>query len=342
MWKGFVYAGVTAGMNRPGVALSIDARLAHAITVQRMRRADLDAMGASEGGIVQVSMIEALLDGCYDGDVTVAELAGHGDFGLGTLEGLDGELVVVDGEFWNIGFDGVARKAPATAGVPFAAVVNFDAAEQFPIEGPLAMDGLRHELLAHFDDPDACYALRLEGSFGPVTFRSVARQTPPYRPLAEVLATDEKLFTVESLTGTLVGFHFPDMAAEMNQPGFHFHMVTADRTTGGHVYDVAVQSADVTIGRSQSVHVELPERNLAEVLTLDDTLRRTHLHLVRTGSTTADATAGALGVSRDDAADALRRLANRGMADAEGDTGVYRPHLARHRASQLPAALDDL
>jgi acetolactate decarboxylase len=326
--------------------VSIDPRLAHSITVQRIRRADLAGVGShagdAGGGIVQVAMIEALLDGCYDGDVTVGELAGHGNFGLGTLEGLDGELVVVDGEFWNINFHGEARRAPESAGVPFAVLVDFDAAKQFTIDGPMPQAELHHELLGHFPDPNACYALRLEGTFGPVTFRSVARQQPPYRPLAEVLATDEKQFTVDSLTGTLVGFHFPDMAAEMNQPGFHFHMVTADRTTGGHVYDVTVQRATVTIGRNQSIHVELPERNLAEVLTLDDALRRTHLHLVRSGSTTAADTAGALGLTVDVAADALRRLSNRGMADPVGDSGVYRPHLARHRASQLPTALDDL
>lgn len=321
--------------------MSIDARLAHSITMQRIRRADLDGAQVRDGGIVQVSMIEALLDGCYDGDVTVAELAGHGDFGLGTLEGLDGELVV-DGEFWNINYDGVARRAPESAGVPFAAVVNFEAAHHFHLGGPMTMADLHAELLTHFPDPDACYALRLEGSFGPVTFRAVARQEPPYRPLVEVLATDEKQFTVDRLTGTIVGFHFPDMAAEMNQPGFHFHMVTDDRTTGGHVYDVTVQDAEVTIGVSHSVHVELPERNLAEVFTLDDTLRRSHLRLVRTGSTTAAGTAAAVGVAIDDAADALRRLANRGMADPVGDTGVYRPHLARHRPSQLSATLDDL
>ncbi len=322
--------------------MSIDARLAHAITVQRMRRDDLEDVNAGDGDIVQVSMIEALLDGCYDGDVTVGELMGHGDFGLGTLNGLDGELVVVDGEFWNINYDGVARRAPESAGVPFAALVDFEAAESFTIDGPMTMAGLHEELLRHFPDADACYALRLQGIFGPVTFRSIARQHPPYRPMAEVVKTDEKQFTVDALAGTLVGFHFPDMAAEMNQPGFHFHLVTDDRTTGGHVYDVNVQSAVVTVGRGQSVHVELPERNLAEVLTLDDTLRRTHLHLVREGATTAADVAGALGVDVADAADALRRLANRGMADPEGDSGVYRPHLARHRTSRLPPALDDL
>ena len=41
----------------------------------------------------QVSTINALLAGVYDGILTVGELKGYGDFGIGTFEGLDGEMV---------------------------------------------------------------------------------------------------------------------------------------------------------------------------------------------------------------------------------------------------------
>lgn len=325
--------------------MSLDFRLAHSIAVQRMRRGDLDALEVADSDIVQISMIEALLDGCYDGDVTVGELRGRGDFGLGTLAGLDGELVIVDGEFWSIGCDGVCHPAPDDAGVPFAAMVSFEAAEQFTLDGPLGRAQLEAQLLDRIDDPDGCFALRIHGRFAPVTFRSVARQTPPYRPLAEVMTTDETLFTAGELTGTMVGFYFPDLASEVNQPGFHLHMVTDDRATGGHVYDFTLQHAEVLVGRSHNLHVELPERGLAEVLTLGDDLRRVHLHLVRSGDTTAVLTAQAVGCTRDEAADALRRLANRGMADEVDGAGHdtrYRPHLAHLRPSWLPPALDDL
>lgn len=325
--------------------MSLDFRFAHSVAVQRMRRSDLEGFEAADGDILQVSMIEALLDGCYDGDVTVAELQGRGDFGLGTLAGLDGELVVVDGEFWNIDPAGVCIPAPGDARVPFAALVRFAGAERFELAGPMRRADLEHEILTRIDDPEASYALRVEGSFGPVDFRTVVHQTPPYRPFAEVLATAERTFHAERLEGVMVGYYFPDFAAEVNQPGFHFHMVSADRTTGGHVYDFTLLDAEVTVGHSQQIHVELPERGLAEVLVMDPALRHVHIHLVRSGSTTASALAAATGLTVDEVADALRRLANRGMADrvgGEDDDPTYRPHLARLRPSNLPPALDDL
>ena len=325
--------------------MSLDFRFAHSIAVQRMRRGDLDGLEVPDGEILQVSMIEALLDGCYDGDVTIAELEGRGDFGLGTLAGLDGELVVVDGEFWNIDPDGVCVRAPGDARVPFAALVNFSGAEQFAVEGPVDRAALEATLLRSIDDPGASYALRVEGSFGPVHFRTVVHQDPPYRPLAEVIASAERQFHAERLDGVMVGFYFPDFAAEINQPGFHFHMVSADRSTGGHVYDFTLLGGEVTVGHSQQVHVELPERGLAEVLVMDPALRHVHIHLVRSGATPASALAASLGLEVDEVADMLRRLANRGMADRVGGDDAdpsYRPHLARLRPSHLPPGLDDL
>lgn len=291
-------------------------------------------------------MMEALLDGVYDGDVTVGELQGHGDIGVGTLAGLDGELVVVDGEFWNISVEGVARPADPSARVPFAAVTRFAETDRFHLSGPIPRASLESAFRDRLADPDASYALRIDGTFGPIVFRSVARQEPPYRPLTEVIATSERQFHADRLEGTMVGFYFPDEAGDMNQPGFHLHMVSADRTTGGHVYDFTLLDADVVIGPGHTVHVELPERNLAEVLTLDPLLRRAHIHLVRSGGSSAAEAAAALDVTEDEAADALRRLANRGMADPvdvpDGASPRWRPHLARHRTSQLPDALDDL
>ena len=325
--------------------MSLDFRFAHSIAVQRMRHSDLAGFESADGAILQVSMIEALLDGCYDGDVTIAELAGRGDFGLGTLAGLDGELVVVDGEFWNIDPNGVCVPAPPDARVPFAALVDFAGAEQFRLDGPISREELEAELLRRIIDPEASYALRVEGTFSPVHFRTVVHQEPPYRPLAEVIAEAERQFHAEHLEGVMVGFYFPDYAAELNQPGFHFHMVSADRSTGGHVYDVTVLDAEVTVGHSQQVHVELPERGLAEVLVMDPALRHVHIHLVRRGATSASALAAEIGRPVEAVADDLRRLANRGMADRVGGDDAdptYRPHLARLRPSRLPPALDDL
>ena len=56
--------------------------------------------------IYQTSTMGALLGGVYEGDVTIGELLRHGDFGLGTFNRLDGEMLVLDG---------VCSKCAATA-----------------------------------------------------------------------------------------------------------------------------------------------------------------------------------------------------------------------------------
>ena len=57
-----------------------------------------------------------LLDGIYDGEMTIGELLSHGNFGVGTFNGLDGEMVVLDGVCYQVRHDGYripARPAPA-------------------------------------------------------------------------------------------------------------------------------------------------------------------------------------------------------------------------------------
>jgi acetolactate decarboxylase len=56
--------------------------------------------------IFQSSTINALLEGMYNGDLTLGEFRKHGDFGLGTLNALNGERVALDGKFFQVKSDG--------------------------------------------------------------------------------------------------------------------------------------------------------------------------------------------------------------------------------------------
>ena len=53
----------------------------------------------------------SLLDGIYDGDFYMSEAKEHGDFGIGTFNRLDGELIGFDGEFYRLRSDGKAYPA---------------------------------------------------------------------------------------------------------------------------------------------------------------------------------------------------------------------------------------
>src|SRR5215208_165483 len=101
----------------------IDHRLIRALHVERLRREDLGAETREPHSIFQTSTLDALLGGAYDGDVTFADLALRGDLGLGTLDGLDGEMIALDGAFYRAGTDGSVRPPAPDAPPALSAVL---------------------------------------------------------------------------------------------------------------------------------------------------------------------------------------------------------------------------
>ena len=250
----------------------LDERLARHLHVESLRHRDLHTEHEPHV-LFQSSTIVALLEGAYDGDVTFAELAEHGDTGLGTLNALDGEMIALDGRFYRADIDGMVEEIDSTERTPFAAVTWFEESLERELSGPLE----HRELLAELDtvaaDPESSCALRIEGEFESVRARSVPRQLPPYRPLAEVVA-DQHVFELGAITGTLVGFRFPDYAQGLEVGGYHLHFLSADKNRGGHVLGCSVRSAIARIDLSGELHVELPPGVELDSPDLDESTER--------------------------------------------------------------------
>src|SRR5665647_3590613 len=70
--------------------------------------------------LYQVSTINALLQGVYDGVIPIGELETHGDFGIGTFDGLEGEMLALDGNYYQIKTDGIAYPVSENMTTPFA------------------------------------------------------------------------------------------------------------------------------------------------------------------------------------------------------------------------------
>src|SRR5215475_11404499 len=86
----------------------------------------VDVMGERiQHTLYQVSTATALVEGVYQGAVRVGTLREHGDIGLGTFENLDGEMVVVDGRFFQVRSDGSVRECADDMLSPFAVVTRF-------------------------------------------------------------------------------------------------------------------------------------------------------------------------------------------------------------------------
>jgi acetolactate decarboxylase len=236
--------------------MSLDERWIRSLHVEAMRHSDLHA-GHEPHVLFQASTIGALLEGAYEGDVTFAELAEHGDLGLGTVNHLDGEMIALDGRFYRADVDGDLHELAGSERTPFAVVVSFEPGIDFDLEGSLDHDRLLAEIDRRIPAATATCAVRIDGRFELVRARSVPRQVPPYRPLTEVVA-DQKVFELAGVDGTVLGFRFPEYAEGIEVSGWHLHFVSEDRSRGGHVLDSRSSTLHVQLDRSGELHVELP------------------------------------------------------------------------------------
>ncbi len=241
----------------------LDERWIRALHVQTMREEELHAE-REHHVLFQASTIGALLDGAYDGDLTFAELAEHGDLGLGTLNGLDGEMIALEGRFYRADVEGAVAEVGLDARTPFAVVSSFEPEIDERIEGPLDHPALLARLDELIPAGTASCAIRLDGRFELVRARSVPRQSPPYRPLTEVVA-EQHVFELDDVEGTMLGFRFPDYAEGIEVGGFHLHFISTDRRRGGHVLASRSNGLRVRLDPSSELHVELPPTvNLAD------------------------------------------------------------------------------
>lgn len=214
----------------------------------------------ADGGdaVVQFSTIDALLGGLYDGVVEVAAVKARGDLGIGTFDGLDGEMVVLDGQVYRVSVDGRARVVSDRETAPFATVAFFHPERSMAVPEGTGFEAFQARVDATLPSANLFHALRGEGRFKSIRVRSVPKQAKPYRPLVEVVK-EQAVFDLKDVEGVLVGFRSPPFVKGINAPGYHLHFLTADRQAGGHVLGFTVDRLDLKVDTLSRFVVELPD-----------------------------------------------------------------------------------
>lgn len=207
--------------------------------------------------LVQISTIDALLGGVYDGVMTFGTLKKYGDFGIGTFEGLDGEMVGFDGNFYQVKADGIAYPVSDSMETPFASVTFFDTDCQEKLPGGADYQQLRDFLDEILPTGNIFYAVKIEGTFSYMKTRSVPGQQKPYPPLVEVVK-NQPTFEFTDVEGIVVGFRCPAYVAGVNVPGYHLHFLTKDKSAGGHVLEFQVEEAVAYIDYTSEFLMILP------------------------------------------------------------------------------------
>lgn len=218
-----------------------------------------DNYGADNETLFQVSTLNALMLGDYDGLITVDTLLQSGNTGLGTFDTLDGEMIVLNGTVYQAKADGSVTKPDGNVTVPFAAVTHFDPDISFKTQNVSDIEALKSILADQAsDNPNIFYMATISGDFDMVHVRSVYAQEKPYKPLAEV-AESQKEFEYENISGTLVALYCPDYVSGINLYGWHIHFISSDGSKGGHVLDVAIKAADAQVDLTNAYKIVLPD-----------------------------------------------------------------------------------
>jgi acetolactate decarboxylase len=215
------------------------------------------AAAESDDFLFQYAPFAVLAGGGFAGDYRVGDLLQHGDFGLGTLNGIAGELIVLDGQSFQGRADGLVVEVAADREIPFAEVKHFVAERHATLPAGLSLEQLKARLDAWLGDPQAIYAIRIDGDFQRAVWRSVPEQSPPYPTLEETLK-HQVIFEGQNLQGTLVGFRLPSNAPNLYPGGYHFHFLSADHRQAGHLLDLLTADGNLYVDIAQGLALRLP------------------------------------------------------------------------------------
>ncbi|MGE5496791.1 MAG: acetolactate decarboxylase [Syntrophothermus sp.] len=207
--------------------------------------------------VTQISTIDALMAGLYDGEYQTGQLKMFGDFGIGTFNSLDGEMVMLNNNVYKLKSNGEAELVDDKSLTPYAVVTHFNPSEVASSVSFGSMKELGKILDGMLKSENYFYAVKLTGTFSAVKVRSVPKQARPYIPLVEVIKKQSE-FNFENIKGTLVGFRCPSFVKGINVPGYHFHFISEDLKSGGHLLEVQASAVKYQIQQLNGFKLLLP------------------------------------------------------------------------------------
>jgi acetolactate decarboxylase len=204
----------------------------------------------------QYSIIDALLAGAFDGDMTIGELKKKGDFGIGTFNRADGELLMNEGVLYRTRYDGSTQVVPDTDSTSAAFIKFFKSDTSWVMEESQFNYATVQKKLVEWMNPNSMYAIRISGHFATMNTRAEYPAEKPYPTLSEHLKTKQTLFNLSSTNGVCVGFWLPVYLARTNVPGFHFHYMADDKKSGGHIFDFTSKKIKIEVDEIKGFSIE--------------------------------------------------------------------------------------
>ena len=218
----------------------------------------------------QISLLQGLTLGDYYGSKSIKEVKELGNIGLGTFNGLNWELIMLDWIIYRAN-DNLEIEIPSDDElIPFANVTFFDNDLEYELNNINSIEDLKTELDKKIEElwNNRIYVIALSGNFNAMHIRSEKKQEEPYKPLVDVLRVDQTEKKLNNVEGTVVALFTPEYMGDLNAAWRHFHFITKNRKTGGHVLNLNLDKGTIIWDYTNNFKLHLPEGKFFKSLDL--------------------------------------------------------------------------
>lgn len=194
--------------------------------------------------LYQHGTLGTLMAGLLEGTATINELLEHGNLGIATLTGSDGEVIFLDGKAYHANEHKEFIELKGDEKVPYASITNFKASKTFPLQ-QLSQDDVFAQIKNEMLSENLFSAVKIYGTFKHMHVRMMPAQ-------------QEKR---QDIRGAIVGFFTPELFHGVGSAGFHIHFADDERAYGGHVLDFEVDDVVVEIQNFETFQQHFPVNN---------------------------------------------------------------------------------
>jgi len=219
-------------------------------------------MGCSlneEDMIFHYSVLKALDNGVLEGNMKVGELKQHGDFGLGTFNRLNGEMVVLDHVVYRVTQEGKIVQPDVETLIPYSIITFYHQDDTLSLNGEIDYPALKAYIDRRVPSRNLFYAFRIRGDFGYIKCGGANIQEKPYNKSLLQMLANRPVYEVRHIKGTLVGFWCPEYIGDINTVGFHLHFLSDDHSIGGHLMEFTARSLEIGYDAKSTYKILLPD-----------------------------------------------------------------------------------
>ncbi|KRL98977.1 acetolactate decarboxylase [Liquorilactobacillus satsumensis] len=209
--------------------------------------------------LYQHGTLALLVPGLLAGTLKMEDLLKHGDTGIGTGEGLDGELIILDGIAYQVDSAGKVNLVSPEFTMPFANSHYADYQKVTTIANASPVDFEKAALQGR-PNSNTFFSVLVKGTFSYMKTRAVVKSERPFSTLAET-AQKQSIFEAKDVTGTFLSYYSPALFNGAAVAGYHNHFLASDHSIGGHVLDFKIAEGTLFVQTFDTLEQHLPVDN---------------------------------------------------------------------------------